>query len=145
MDLSEQIKKKAIELGFDLVGITTAEPIDAEQIEAFNEWLGRGYSADLSYMKGAGEKRFSPVELLAGARSVIVAAIGYKPSQQELVSRERGSGKVATYAQYEDYHIFIEKLLQKLKDFIASIADALPLSSLPLSLFSFSEPLLLFQ
>jgi hypothetical protein len=33
MSLSEDIKQKGLELGFDLVGITDASPIDAEQIE----------------------------------------------------------------------------------------------------------------
>jgi hypothetical protein len=31
MSLTEGIKRKAIDLGFDLAGITDASPIDAEQ------------------------------------------------------------------------------------------------------------------
>ncbi|MHC4658600.1 MAG: hypothetical protein ACYS83_05400 [Planctomycetota bacterium] len=33
MSLTEGIKRKAIDLGFDLAGITDASPIDAEQVE----------------------------------------------------------------------------------------------------------------
>ena len=125
MDLAERIKEKAFETGFDLVGITSAEPIDDEQIEIFNKWLRCGYSAQMSFMEKTINKRFCPAELLTRARSVIIAAINYKPSQQaSKSSRDSHSGKVASYAQYEDYHVFIRSLLNELADFIASITNA---------------------
>ena len=37
MSLAEEIKAKALELGFDLVGITDAAPIDNKQFELFTD------------------------------------------------------------------------------------------------------------
>ena len=39
MNLADDIKQKAIDLGFDLVGITDASPIDARQTEFLADWL----------------------------------------------------------------------------------------------------------
>ena len=40
---SNAIKQKALELGFDIAGITDASPIDAAHIEHLKRWLADGY------------------------------------------------------------------------------------------------------
>jgi epoxyqueuosine reductase QueG len=44
MSLIEEIKHKAIELGFELIGITEAAPIDADQTEWFEEFLSKKFT-----------------------------------------------------------------------------------------------------
>ena len=44
MNLSDEIKSRALELGFDIVGITNAGQIDSEQIEKFESWLDSGFA-----------------------------------------------------------------------------------------------------
>jgi epoxyqueuosine reductase len=124
MSLAEDIKQKALELGFDLAGITDTSPIDAEDVELFNDWLKSGCAAQMSYMHRNFEKRINPAKLLQNAKSVICLALNYKPPQSNLKAQDKTvpTGKVATYAQYEDYHLFIKKQLRKLTDFISSIA-----------------------
>jgi len=126
---TEDIKQKARQLGFDLVGITSAGPLDAEQIRIYQDWVDSGLAAGMDYMKKKISERFNPAALLGAAQSVIVTAINYKPSQDSLDNKNSfavrhlsETGRVACYAQYEDYHVFIKKLLLKLTDFIASIA-----------------------
>jgi epoxyqueuosine reductase len=124
---TEDIKQKALELGFDLVGITSAEPFDAEQIRIYQDWVNSGLAAGLHYMRKNIAERFNPAILLPGAQSVIVAAINYKPAFSKTEPKKNvTAGRLASYACYEDYHIFIKKLLQKLADFITAITGGKP-------------------
>lgn len=108
-------------MGFDAVGITHAGPVDPEQTRHMSAWLDAGFAAQMHYMQRNLDKRLEPSKLLKGAKSVMVAALNYKPRE---VSPERaGTGRVANYALYEDYHRFIKQRLGKLTDFIASVAD----------------------
>lgn len=119
MNLTEAIKQKAIELGFDLVGITGAEPIDAGQIEYLKNWLAAGWAAGMGYMHRNFAKRTNPGELLEGAKSVICAGLNYKPGA---CSEESGDySGIASYALYEDYHPFIKERLLALADFISEL------------------------
>jgi len=47
--LSEQIRQRARELGFQLVGIVPAQALTAER-ERLDEWLARGYHGNMSWM-----------------------------------------------------------------------------------------------
>lgn len=124
MNLSQDIKQKAIELGFDLVGITNASPISSEQAHILNEWLQSGCAGQMEYMHRNLSKRLNPAELFEYARSVIVVGLNFSRSgkKQKPAHRDEPTGKVVTYAQYEDYHPFIKTRLFKLVDFINTIA-----------------------
>jgi epoxyqueuosine reductase len=117
MSLSQEIKYKALELGFDLVGITSACPIDDERVKLLTEWLRSGFAGQMSYLQKNLDKRINPASLLEGAQSIIVVGLNYKPPENKQTHSSAPSGKIASYAQYEDYHIFIKKLLRKLADF----------------------------
>ena len=79
VSLSQDIKHKTIELGFDLVGVTDAAPIDAEQAKALARWLESGFAGDMDYMHRNLQKRLSPAKLTEGAQSVIVVGLNYTP------------------------------------------------------------------
>ena len=123
MTATEQIKQKALDLGFDLVGITDASPVHGEQVNRLLAWLDAGYAGQMTWMHRNLGKRTNPAKLLPGAKSVIVVGLNYKPqnSHPSSVLRPPSSGRVAAFAQYDDYHPFIKKLLRQLADFIASI------------------------
>jgi epoxyqueuosine reductase len=74
---------------------------------------------------------------LEDAKSVVCVGLNYKPPEysaslrtsrsnapQSDLRRAAAAGKVAHYAQYEDYHPFIRERLGKLIDFVSSIAEA---------------------
>jgi epoxyqueuosine reductase len=122
MGLFEDIKQRAIELGFDLVGVTDASPINVEQVELLTGWLGSGRAGQMNYLHRNFEKRINPANLLEGAQSVICVGLNYKPPKQKALDTTGPTGSVASYARYEDYHIFIKKQLRKLVDFITSVA-----------------------
>lgn len=124
MNVTNRIKQKALEIGFDLVGITTAEPVASEHLEAFNKWLDEYCPANLQYLKSNPAQRFNPAELLPNAKSVIVTTLNYKTSPMPAErSNTKLTGLIATYAQYEDYHTFIKKLLRRLTEFIKTLTD----------------------
>jgi len=120
MSIAEDIKRKGLELGFDLVGITDASPINRKQAEQLSEWLRCGYAGQMTYMHRNFEKRTNPTKLLEGAQSVICVGLNYKPpkTRTESVQADVSTGRVASYAQYEDYHSFMKKLLRKLAEFV---------------------------
>lgn len=124
MSLAEDIKAKALETGFDLVGITDTAPIDREQFIFFADWLAFGYAGRMSYMRRNLDKRTNPAKLLENAESVICVGLNYKPPKIQKQPQEPTGlmGRVANYARYEDYHVFIKKRLRKLADFISSAA-----------------------
>jgi len=124
MSLSQEIKRKSLEFGFDLFGITAASPIDAKQVEILAGWLKSGYAGQMSYLHSNFEKRTQPAKLLENAQSIICVGLNYTHQKQQLKSPEPAvpMGKVANYAQCEDYHPFIKKRLRKLSEFISSAA-----------------------
>jgi epoxyqueuosine reductase len=123
MSLSQDIKHKAIELGFDLFGITDASPIDVGQVAVFAQWLKAGFAGEMANMHRNLQKRFNPVRLFEKAQSIIVVGLNYTPPKHKpkppVVEL---AGRIASYAQYEDYHLFIKERLYKLLDFIKSLA-----------------------
>ena len=138
MSLSDKIKNKALELGFDIIGITDASDIGTEQTEAIKNWLDAGFAGQMNYMHRNLQKRTNPANLLENAQSVIVAGLNSKPpqqNQQETEPRQKNisththtveasepAGRVARYALYEDYHQFIKQRLYVLSDFISSLS-----------------------
>jgi len=118
--LEQEIKDQALALGFDAVGITDTSPIGAEHVEHFERWLRSGCAGRMEYMHCNLEKRLHPAQLRKGAQSVIVVALNYRPpaAQDARCTVCAGTGRVALYAQYEDYHLFIKALLRELAGFI---------------------------
>ena len=114
MNLTEAIKQKAIELGFDLVGITGAESIDAGQIEYLKNWLAAGQAAGMGYLHRNFDMRTDPTQLMPGAKSVICVGLNYKPPPSEDAPDDIQDdyGKIANYALYADYHPFMKMRLQ---------------------------------
>ncbi|MBN2456881.1 MAG: tRNA epoxyqueuosine(34) reductase QueG [Sedimentisphaerales bacterium] len=122
MKLKEQIKQKAYVLGFDAVGITDASPLDAQQVRFFIDCLKTGCSGQMTYMYRNLNKRVNPTNLLDNANSIICTGLNYNPPKTSRVKTPaRPTGTVASYACYEDYHLFIKKKLRELVIFISSI------------------------
>ncbi len=125
MSLEQEIKDRALELGFDAVGITDAAPIADTDVEHLRVWLDSGAAGEMEYLQRNFEKRIHPAALLEGAQSVVVVALNYKPRDDEPAAAIEAapSGAVATYARYEDYHDFMRPRLHELADFVRARTD----------------------
>lgn len=111
--LTQALKHKARELGFDHVAIG---PADApEHGLAFEAWLAAGYAGTMEYLARGRAKRLDLQQVLPGARSVIAVALNYYQGEP---SKVHGWAPVARYAWGRDYHEVITPRLEKLLAFL---------------------------
>lgn len=103
------ITNAAKEVGFDIVGVVPAMPLE-EESRRFGEWLSGGYHSTLSYLERNVEKRFDASKLVDGARSVVVCGVAYL-SEYSRGYPEGWRTKIASYALNRDYHITIKEML----------------------------------
>jgi epoxyqueuosine reductase len=116
--LKTEIEQRARELGFDDCRFTTAEPPD--HAREFEQWLARERHGEMGYLQRNAFKRVDPQQVLPGARTIITLATSYHQPVFEPGAGERkpptGSGVIARYARYADYH---DVLAQRLKELTA--------------------------
>ncbi len=121
-DHAEVVRRLGAEAGFARVGIARVEPLGrAEYVRA---WLARGRAGEMAYLERTREIRLDPEKLLAGARSVIVAADLYHQKLADPPADRGGPspgdgparGRVAQYAWGRDYHRVLRKKLHRFAD-----------------------------
>ena len=122
MALTESLKRKAREAGFDAVGVADAAPLDRDRA-ALAAWLSGNKEAGMAWMAREPEKRADPRALLPGCRSVVVAAMNYWPGEAEAAPRP-GRGKVALYARGRDYHRVLGEKLKALATWLDAEAGS---------------------
>jgi epoxyqueuosine reductase len=118
---SAQIKQWGFDLGFDVIGVTFALPIDKPHTNALHDYLAKGYQGDMHYLARNVEKRLDVRQLVPGARSVICTALNYYHETPEQQSA-KPYGKIARYAWGRDYHDVIKTKLHQLADRIKAAA-----------------------
>jgi epoxyqueuosine reductase len=115
--LARAIKERAVGLGFDLVGIASAEP--SRYREYFRQWLDAGQAGSMGYLSKRFEERADPASYLPGAQSVICVALNYyvelEPVPADQTARQ---GRIARYALGDDYHDLIKNRLYSLADWL---------------------------
>ena len=83
-------------LGFSALGVARA---DADQGTQLQDWLAAGEHADMSWMERHLPARLCPERVLPGVQRVIILTYEYAREDAR-----RARGRVARYAQGEDYH-----------------------------------------
>lgn len=116
--LARAVKERALELGFDLVGIAPAMP--SPHADFLAQWLSRGFSADMAYLQRDPGRRVDPRSVLASAKSVVSLAVSYYAGEPP--AKGPGWGRVARYAWFADYHEVLAEPLRELVGFIRSAA-----------------------
>ena len=112
---SQFIKAKAVELGFDFCGISTAEFLE-EEAPRLENWLNQQMNGKMHYMNNHFDKRLDPRKLVDGAKSVISVLLNYYP-EKRLPATENDL-KLSKYAYGTDYHFVLK---DKLKEFVSQI------------------------
>ncbi len=116
---SKEIRKHALSLGFDAVGITdaTLRETDAEALASF---VNQGLHGDMTWMAETLERRSSPAALWPEVRSVITLGMNYAPGVDPLAIHKRSTrGAISVYAQGKDYHDIVKKRLKALARWMA--------------------------
>ena len=121
--LTREIKGFARSLGFDLVGITTADRLvpDDRRLEA---WVAAGMHGAMDYMAEHTPRAAHPAQVVAGARSAVVVALAYHwdatPPDDSLPR-----GRVSAYAWGTDYHRLMGEKLAALSAFLVARGAAI--------------------
>ncbi len=116
--LGLQIKEKARAIGFNLVGITGAQP--PQHTEEFQQWLTSGFHGEIGYMAKNAEKRVDPSKILADVRSAVVVGLNYNAETPRQGTRPT-TARIARYAWgVRDYH---DVMSEKLKQLAAAIDE----------------------
>ena len=117
MSLTQRIKAKAYDLGFDLIGIAPAER--APHAEAYRRWLANNYQADMQWLARDPQRREDPRCVVDGAQAVVVVGLSYfRLDPPDDLWRDPSRGRIARYAWGLDYHDVILPRLRALGDFI---------------------------
>lgn len=113
-ELATAIKQWGRELGFQQVGITDTDLAAHEA--RLQDWLNKGYHADMQWMQEHGSKRSRPAELLPGTLRVISVRMDYLPgdiTHAQLLS-QGDKAFISRYALGRDYHKLIRRRLAQL-------------------------------
>ena len=142
--LAGEVKRRGLELGFDLVGIAPAS--GSAYREYFRRWLDEGRGGTMAYLGARFAERVDPSVYFPGAVSVICVGMNYyvpvtasgvdgkrSDSSEETLtlpspgvpgegSKPAKLGRVARYALGEDYHLLMKGRLHELADWLRSAA-----------------------
>jgi epoxyqueuosine reductase len=116
IEITQALKKKARELGFSLVGVTSADP--PAHLDVFERWIASGRHGQIGYLATdrARERRADPRSILPECKSILVLGIPYDNPTR--LKAESGNGRVAAYAWGEDYHEVLKPRLKAIVDFL---------------------------
>ncbi len=115
------IAQAAQELGFCRVGFASAEPLTRGR-EQLTAWLARGFAGNLNYL--ASDDRADPSALLPGAKTIVAVALSYGRPSTKATDPAHIEGRVARYAQGEDYHLVVRDKLVLLAERCREILGA---------------------
>src|SRR5438128_3574872 len=115
MTLTERVKRKALDLGFQAVGISRVTS-DRPEAASLAEWLGGGYHGEMHWMARTAKKRQNPALLLPGIRAIVSVGMNYDTEDQP--DDRPGHGRIARYARGEDYHRVLGERLDSLAGFM---------------------------
>ena len=116
-DFTAEVKRLALEQGFDDVGIAGIELPGAEA--DLLAWLAAGMHGELHYMERFGARRARPTELVPGTVRVISVRLDYWPgaaAPAEATLADGARAYVSRYALGRDYHRLMRNRLQRLAD-----------------------------
>jgi epoxyqueuosine reductase len=119
--LAAEVKRRARELGFDLVGIAPAGP--SPRRDYVRRWIDEGRAGSMEYLARRFEERTDSAVYLPGARSVVCVAMNYHvPLEAPPAEDQAHHGRVARYALGDDYHEVIKTRLHALADWMREAA-----------------------
>ena len=119
--IEDAIKRHAGSLGFDLVGIASAEPFLRDERAAIDRIRGGLMDGLPWYTEERVGRANHPEVLLEGARSILSLGTSYNTGRPEPGS-SGPTGKVARYAWGDDYHDVIKTKLRQLASGLSDIA-----------------------
>ncbi len=107
---AEEIKRRAREVGFDLVGIAPA--VTPGGFADFQAWLRHCYDGEMQYLSGREAAYEHPAHVLPRVKSVVMLGLNYRSAEPSPTA-----GRVSRYAWGDaDYHDVIRDKLKQLSE-----------------------------
>ena len=120
--LKQTVTDHALELGFDLVRVTSSVEFTKDR-EITLQRLRDGLMDGLSwYHRDRVLRGTNPQELLPGARSIICLGLSYHQPVSSSNSQHLLTGKVAQYARLQDYH---KVMKARMRDYVRGLSSQL--------------------
>lgn len=117
---SELLKQKALELGFNLVGITPAVP--SPTLSAYFRWIESEMHGSMGYMARPDrqERRRDLNVILPGVRSLVMVGLDYGAASAvpDALLNDPSRGRIAAYAWGQDYHDIMTPRLEALAEWM---------------------------
>jgi epoxyqueuosine reductase len=124
MNRAAEVKRRALAIGFDAVGIA---PLEVNpHADTLDRWLEAGYAGTMTYLHRQAAKRKDPRLIMPEARSAVVTLTNYWHGSGGAHSGAAPRGpsvRVAQYAWSTDYHRIIGPRLEQLA---AAITELIP-------------------
>lgn len=115
--ITQELKREAQALGFDLVAITRAEP--PPHADALDDWLAAGNAGEMAYLARNAAKRKQPDLVVADARSIVVVGLHYRAAEPDpALWNDPSHGQISRYAWGDDYHEVLEPRLRRLQTWL---------------------------
>ena len=118
--LKSLIKEKAIEIGFDKVGIAEAKKTTKEK-ERLNTWIKNGSNASMKWIENRKNERGDINVYFPEAKTVVSVGLNYNVGNNQ--KDIKSDYKFSNYAWGEDYHRILKK---KLYDLLSLIKKSEP-------------------
>ena len=109
---SERVKALALEVGFDLAGVASAEA--PRGLAFFAEWISRGFAGEMAYLSSQVDRRSDLRTAFPWARSVVSVGLQYDTSHPYSTAAPPDRGWISRYAWGDDYHDVMKAMLDRL-------------------------------
>ena len=119
--LTQYIKDKATEIGFEKIGITKATATNDEKVR-LEKWIKNNHHGSMSWIEKRKDERGNIFNYFKEVKSVISIGVNYYSGYNQ--DQIKSNSKFSNYAWGEDYHDIIKsKLYTLLNDITANYPD----------------------
>ncbi|MFT8444137.1 tRNA epoxyqueuosine(34) reductase QueG [Acetobacter orientalis] len=123
-NLADNIRNKALALGFDAIGFCPAH-LGPEVRARLADFLAKGYHGEMGWLAERSAQRTHPQALWPEAQSVIALGVSYAPEGDALATLRRPEcGNISVYARHRDYHDLIKGMLKHLAQYVVKEGQA---------------------
>ncbi|HFQ93882.1 MAG TPA: tRNA epoxyqueuosine(34) reductase QueG [Anaerolineae bacterium] len=122
--LPANLRQKAAELGFTMMGVTPARP--ARRLEAYMRWVEAEMYGRMTYMARPDRiiRRQDLNVILPGVKTIVCVGLDYYTHRlPDAIAQDPSRGRISNYAWNRDYHDIMLPRLQELADWLAAGAD----------------------
>ncbi len=118
---ADALKQQAKNLGFNLVGITRAEP--SPTLSAYRQWIEQGMHGKMGYLARDDRliRRENLNHIVDGVQSIVMVGLDYRSVLvPDSLLNDSTRGRIASYAWNLDYHDVMQDRLEQLTAWMQS-------------------------